>query len=518
LEARFAAGSNPTGAIATLALLFLGSLAGVLTAFGGPTVGLVLAGLLLAPLVVLLPIRWLFWVLILTTFVVAGPVQYFGKVGKIFWVPYLLGFIFLVRVILERLFSSKTNRPQSLGHRAGVGLTGFVVLYIVALGVSTLFNASPALQVLLSAKEYFFLLGAGLAVYWGQIPLYHVDLLLKKSHWFLLAQLPVVAYQRFVVAANRTGSSSWDAVVGLMSGDPEGGGASATMALIVLVIMTYHLAMRRAGVCSMAKLLLVLATGLASIALAEVKYAIILLPVALGLVYSKEIIRHPVFGTFFTTFILALSAVVLVAYQSQFSGQHTKASKSLTDYVEVTIERNSAHDSINMATGEMGRIAAFTFWWRAHGLDNPVHLFLGHGIGASRVGTVMGEEAKRYQFRLARSATVALLWEGGLIAAVAVLGLMVVIVFRGISRLGREKTPDQKAVIQTATIGTLLVLAMMPYGPDILFVSQAQLLFVLLAARVLAPRRDHSGPTISADRRLLPHWSRARIEDSGNTH
>lgn len=472
-----------------LTLSFFALASGVLIAEGGPTVGIATSALLLGAVALLIPITWMFWLLALTTFLFSGPVQYFGHIQKAFWIPYLLGLLLLLKSMVEILFA-RTSHETTPRRNHAPGVVIVFILYILALCSSTIFNLAPLFQVLLSSKEYFFLLGAGLAVYWGLVSPVQVDRLLRHSHWFLIAQLPVILYQRFVIAARRTGDSSWDSVVGLMSGDPEGGGASASMALLVLLVMTFHLAAWRTGTCRTPKLLLVLLLGLTSIMLAEVKFAIILLPMAFALVYLREIIRRPVLGAVVLTTTLALTVMILVAYQAQFSAKHTKSSRSVADYVDVVIERNTGYDSVNMATGEMGRVASLTFWWENHGADNPVHFFLGHGIGASRIGVVSGEVARRYPFKLSRSTLSALLWEGGLIAAIAALSLLGLGAIKGFSRARQENSHAQQATLKTSAIGLVLALTMMPYGPDILYVSQAQLLVILMAARILAPAMD----------------------------
>jgi hypothetical protein len=470
---------------------FLSILSGGLLGIGGAYLGALLGGMLLSVLAFAIPLGIIFWSLVLITFVIAGPVQYFGGLQKIFWLPYMLAFLFFFRVLLAKMFSrmpkqvaGHSQSAQTSPTRVFVGVN--FLIFVSGLVVASLVNLSPILQVLLSLKEYFFIVGVGFALIWGLIPASYVDRLLHYLPWFMLIQFPVIVYQHYVIAANRVGSSPWDSVVGLMSGDPMGGGASATMALIVVIGMTYQLAAYKEGLTRLPKLIGVLLLGLVSIGLAEVKLAVLLIPVAFPLVYRREILRRPVFGLFFLTIIGAMSIGLLTAYKSQFADTRIAAGNSIGAYVEDVLKKNTGPDDVNKVTGEMGRVGAFRFWAGNHSLSDPVDLLLGHGIGAVRIGTVVGEVSQRYQFELARSTLVTLLWEGGLISAVAIL---LIFGTSAISALGRSQLPedpDRKAAFTSAAIGLVLTVVMMPYGPDLIFVSQAQLIAVLLLGRVLA--------------------------------
>jgi len=453
--------------------------------FGVPF-GVGLIGLLLLVASFFIPLRFLFWLLVIITFWLSGPIQYFGHIQKIFWLPYLLGALLMGRALATQLFN-KHEPPRTEEGKAALPIFKTLLwIWLLGLVASSLFNAASPFQVLLSMKEYIFLWGGGLVLAWGLIKPEAVDRVFRHSIWFLLVQFPVILYQRFVVAAKRVGPSSWDSVVGLMSGDPEGGGASATMALIVILIMVYHLAAWRFGRCRLPLLLLVIGLGLASIMLAEVKFAVILIPIAFAMVYGRHILRRPLFGISFLLVALAMGYLIVFAYQSQFAGDGSKGSRSVDAYVEEVIERNTGDDQINFLTGEMGRIAALKFWWSNHSLGEPMHVVLGHGIGASRIGMVEGEIAKRFRFEIGRSTLVILLWEGGILAAIGLVTMLGVAVVRGFRVAQQATMPEQQTVLTTAAVGLAITLLMTPYGPDLFSVSQAQLLAILLIVRILA--------------------------------
>jgi len=481
---------------------------GLALGFFGTPFGIGLIGLLLLVASFFIPLRFLFWLLVIVTFWLAGPIQYFGHIQKIFWLPYLLGALLMGRALATQLFKKRNNSPAIQGDTALPVFKTLLWIWLLGLIASSLFNAASPFQVLLSMKEYLFLWGGGLVLAWGLINPEAVDRIFRHSVWFLLAQFPVILYQRFVVAAKRIGPSSWDSVVGLMSGDPEGGGASATMALVVILIMVYHLAAWRHGRCRLPLLLLVIGLGLASIMLAEVKFAVLLIPVAFAMVYGRHIIRRPLFGISFLVVALAMGYLIVLAYQSQFAGNGSKASRSVDAYVEEVIERNSGGDQINTLTGEMGRIAALKFWWTNHSLAEPLHVVMGHGIGASRIGMVEGEIAKRFRFEVGRSTLVILLWEGGILAATCLVAMLGFAAIRGFVAAQQATTPEQKVIMTTAAIGLAITLLMTPYGPDLFSVSQAQLLAILLIVRILAATANNAGRHPAYASMTLPQFNR----------
>lgn len=503
--------ATPTGLASYLALalaiLAMAAVSGLAIGFGGPGFGLGIAAATLAGLALFIPVTVVFWLMMAISFLAVGPAQYFGGIQKIFWLPYLLGGFMLMRAVVEHGFALHKRQGPALAHDNTLLARAMLTVFACAMVTSSVFNLAPFFQVLLSVKEYFFLWGAGLAVYWGLVRPNALQKLLDYGHWYLLLQLPVILYQRFVVAAKRGGASSWDSVVGLMGGDPTGGGASAAMALCVILVVTYNLACWRADVIKTGRMLLVLAMGMASILLAEVKLAIFLLPLACCLVYGQDIVRRPFVALSAMVLAMSLGLTVLVTYQTQFSGARGAASQSVGAYVNQVIERNSGDQQINFRTGEMGRVAALKLWLDDPKTNDPLHMLLGHGIGASRIGLVVGEVAQGFRFEIGRSSVVVLLWEGGLVATVALLLAIALAAWRGYALARAAPTSAQSVVFRTSAIGLTLTLVMLPYGPDFVSVAQAQLIAILMFATILgapaadrATRRLHLPPTGSSRR------------------
>ncbi|MRR49943.1 MAG: hypothetical protein EG825_03360 [Rhodocyclaceae bacterium] len=489
--------------------MLIAILSGVLIGVGGTQVGIVLIAGCLLVASFFISVQLTFWALLVATFVLVGPVQYFGRIGKIFWLPYLLGLLLFARAAISMFFAPKLSRSGG-GKLSPVEAP--LILFAVILVASTVLNLSPLLQVLLAAKEYFFLWGAWFVVMGGIVTVRSLDRLWGWMPWFLLLQLPAVLYQRFVIATGRQGAASWDAVVGLFGGDPDGGGASGAMAMCSVIAIAFAITHWRRQLVSGWMVLLTGGLGLATIMLAEVKVAIVLIPLAIFLIYGAELAQRPVRSLTMLFVGLLASLAVVYVYQTQFTTTATKAGRSLDAYIVDVIEKNSQVDYVDPITMQMGRVGALTFWWKEQHIEDPLQFIVGSGIGASRMGQVKGEVAQRYGFDIERSSAAILLWDSGVLGLL-VLGAAMLAGALAAFRLARQsEAAEEAAILQAIGIGLTIVLLTFPYGPDFIRVPQFQLFAILMLVRVAVAARTRArsktcaagASAVSGPRRGLP--------------
>lgn len=466
--------------------LVLAVLSGMLIGVGGKLMGAVLIGACLLAASFFVPLPLTFWILVVTTFVLVGPLQYFAGLEKIFWFPYLFGLLLLFRAAVAIVFAS---RLHEVPRQRLPWLETPLILFAFTLVASTVLNFSPILQVLVAAKEYFFLWGACFAVVGGIVAVRSLDRLWDALPWFLLLQFPAVVYQRFVVATSRIGGASWDAVVGLFGGDPQQGGASGAMAMCAVIAIAFAITHWRRGLMPGWKVLLTAGLGLATIMLAEVKLAIVLIPVAILMIYGRDLLARPMRSLAMLCAALVASFAIIYAYQSQYTTTATKAGRSLGAYIVDAFEKNTKVDYIDPITKQMGRVGAITHWWREQHAGDPLSFTIGNGIGASRLGLVKGEVARRYPFDIERSSIVILLWDSGVLGLLAVVAALLAGAGAAF-RLARQSSDEKEAAILQATgVGLSVVLLSLPYGPDFVRVPQFQLFAILLLARVAVAAR-----------------------------
>lgn len=442
------------------------------------------------------PVTAFFVAILIITFVVTGQLQYFGGIDKAYWVPYLLGAVLVVKLLAKpaRLKRRTATTGDDLSQQTSASTPPIFLLFLLffaTLIASSLINRIEPLQWLIAGKEYFFLVGIFFAIASAAISTDKIKAITNWIPWFLALQMPAVIYQRFVIAANRTGDSPWDAVVGLFGGDPQSGGASGTMALFSLVSIAVALEARKAGTFTLRRTALTIVLALAACALAEVKMIIVLLPVTVLLTFSNKILRKPVQGLVILALTGTMAAGILALYQLQFTSTATRAGTSLSDYVDNIIQSNSSTKIASVGLPEMGRISSLVYWWNAQDASNPAAALIGHGIGSSRLGTLyVGAMVKQHHLRLARSTLTALLWESGIIGATSLVVAILICALR--LRRQPSGTIEAKGEWLNKAAGTtlLLILLTLPYGLDLIEVSQLQIVLLImlgLAAKQYLP-------------------------------
>lgn len=489
------AASAALRAVALSVVLVLGALvAGAGVALIGVPFAALVTGAVVGGFALFVPLPWLMWLMFGLTFVVIGSAQYFGGVNKAFWAPYLLGALMMLRVPMERYRASISvagaELRQGLPLDAGLFSVMVALFFTIALA-STLFNLSPWLQLFVSAKEYLFLWSICFLVAAG-----HAGAGFERRVWLALLwlaplQVPVVLYQRFVVATSRQGSSAWDAVVGLFGGDPEGGGASAAMAFFVMFCALLALSLWRSRQLRLRYVVAVVVSALLCIALAEVKAVILLLPLAIAALFRRELLRRPFQAAAFVLSGVVLSVGLIVAYQAQFASDRSTAGRSIEAYTRLMLERATDTDSFQRDRARMNRTTALVYWWQNHQVSDPVRFFLGDGIGATRVGSLaVGETARRHPYRLNTTTASQLLWETGLLGLAATAGLLLA----GMQMAGRASrdpslTGEQRAVAAAAQPMLLITLLGVAYNTDFIGTPPAQLLAMLLLGYLYRLRR-----------------------------
>jgi len=465
-----------------LFLLAFAVLSGAATALAGPFAVFAFGGILVGAVALILPLRWLVVALVILSFVVTGQLTYFAHIDKALWLPYLLAALLLIRFPLDRMQRSRHSRYESnSAPKTPTALKAFITLYLATVVASTLINASPPLQVFVSSKEYLFLWGLYLVCAAGLIKPELVVRIWVWLPWLMVLQLPLIFYQRFVVMPLRIGTgSAFDAVVGAFGGNPFGGGASGAMGMFCVIGIVIALARWRAHFIPGWQAVLLICAGLLSIGLAEIKFMVLLLPVAFGLLFVRELARKPIQGVIMISVGFVLAFGILLGYKAQY-GLQTKGGQTTQEYFERMFQKNTDIDFVDMRTRQIGRVASVVFWYHEHDFRDPARLLLGHGAGASREGSfVVGDAQARYGFQLTRSSVGILLWEVGLIgtlAYIAMLGAAYMALFRQSGESWRS--PESKATSASMAVAVAVFALSIPYDPSIMIGHQLMVLLML---------------------------------------
>jgi len=464
--------------------LVVGMLGGLAVALFGKMATLFFSVLIVGFFGLLVPVRMMVPALVVMSFLVAGQLTYFARIDKALWLPFLIGLLLLIRYPFDLMQRAPGNSHQfEFEPKLGFAIKASLFVYFATLAASTAINMVGPLQILVSAKEYFFLWVLLLILSFGLVRPELIEKIWHWLPWLMVFQIPLILYQRFVIAPSRAirhMGAEWDAVVGAFGGNPEGGGASGAMGMFCVVAMAYTVARWRRGLIGGFPAGVLVLCGFASIALAEVKFAVLLLPLAFAVIYVRQFLKKPIETAFAMMAVLVISFSVLVLYKTQFSGDGE--SQTVGEYVTNTFQsRSNDDDFVNYRTGELGRKAALVFWKQQHGVYALDKLLIGHGAGASRVGDmVVGEAAKRWPFNIARSSLAILLWETGLIGSLAVIA-MLSFAFLGLFRFVSDErlSHEQQSLAAGMSVAVMTVAASLPYNTDFLFAHQTQILLLL---------------------------------------
>lgn len=464
--------------------VLLALIGGLGTAVMGQTATVILAALVLGFFGLFLPLALFLPALLLVSFVLTGQMQYFARIDRALWLPFLVGALLMVRFPFD-LMQRRIGHPEQAAFKPASPASVKVMLFIyfTTLMATSAINGIEPLQLLVSFKEYLFLWSLFLVISFGLLAPHHIERVWNLLPWLMLAQLPIVLYQRLVVVPSRAArgvGAEWDAVVGAFGGNPEGGGSSGAMGLFCVISIALVVARWRRGLLPGWQALVLGLSGFISIALAEIKFAVLLLPVALVALYFRQLTRKPVEGFFAILLAFIVSFSVLVAYKTQFALEGER--QTVGEYLDSIVgSRSNEGDFVNYRTREMGRVAAIRFWWQQHGMDQPDKLLIGHGAGASRVGDlVVGEAARKWPFNIGRSTLAVMLWEVGLVGTVAFCSMLLFAFIRAFRFSGDERLSAQQQTLSASmAIAVMIIAAGIPYNTDVILSHQLQLMLML---------------------------------------
>lgn len=487
-----------------LMMLTVAVLGGLLIGLAGLWAAVLLVGALLFVPVMLLPWSWLLALLLLLVFTVIGPLQYLAGMGKAFWLAYGLAALLGVRLLVDAAAGAGSGwtgvlRPGPGSQAVRLALAGLALAVTVSVLAGLAAGIAP-MQWLVGGKEWFLLWGVPAAFMLGLLNWRGLQRLWAWSVAWLWLQLPVVVWQRFAVAPRRGGDSPWDAVVGLFAGQAWGGGGSGTMALLSLwaaslVVMAWRAGQARGGWAVAAVL-----PAAAACALAEVKVALVLLPV-LGVaaawpsgIHKPDSAPGWRGAALLTLAAIGLSVALLLAHQAQFGSARSGSSQTVEGYVAMIVERNVDDTVMADPHGQLTRVGALKWWWqRQQAADVPGWL-IGHGPGASRRSmTAVGELARGSRVDLARSSASVLLWETGV---VGLLGWAVGLGAMSVAAWQMRRVPALQPhgwLLQAAAALGLLGLLSLPYGADFFAAPHLPVALMVGMGIVLGARRELAG-------------------------
>jgi hypothetical protein len=469
-------------------------LAGMLIGSGNLLLLAPIAGVAGLAMVLMLPVTWTIWALFFGSMFVVGPVVYFAKLDAARWITPALGMA-LVVPLLVRVVGRPTREQVRTETPAMMWWLG---LFLISLVFSTVID-SPRLGEIINAPRYY-LIGVPLLLLLagGAFSPDNFERAWRYLVWLGLLQLPVALVQYFIFAKRNIRSAAWDAVVGTFPGNSEGGGASAGMGVFLITAFVVALSLWRRGHLKARYMVAMCVGAILTVALAEVKAVVLLIPVAAGLLFFKELRRKP----WQALLALGLSVVLmfgLLTFYAQVQYADRAAAWSVGTAPRSPLEsiKNQFDpDTVGKWTPTMGRMAALVDWWDQNVKAGDVqHALFGYGAAATQANKIgVGELTSRFRYQLDYTSSVMLLWETGIMGhAFLLIGMLVAAATA--SRLSKAPgVPDVHQAILHATAVALVIHAItLPYRSFVLVTAPNQILLVLMLGYAAFWSREVSG-------------------------
>jgi hypothetical protein len=491
---------RPKPLVSTERLWVLVSLAvagaiGALAAFGSVTYAAPIVALLSVIALLSIPVSWQIWALSTSCFLISGPLIYFMKLDAARWLPLLLA----LGLYLPLIFSSLRFRLAG-GPGIWPAFMGMLVLFIACISFGSLYESPRLSELITAARSYLAYWSIVFVIGIGLVREQHIHAMWKFLLAMALLQLPVTFYQHFFVSKASMRVASWDAVVGTFPGNPEGGGASAGMGVFILIMVVWVLAMWRRKVLGGHWVAFMVVSTVVTMALAEIKAVVLLIPVAVAMVFYKEVLQRPLQSFAALLVGAAMVAGLLAGYQALYYDKGFTLAKNSSGSPLESIE-NQLNPSRVLETEngliQMSRAALMADWWQRNVTKGDFeHALLGYGVGAtssSRLGP--GELVGKYPFAIDMTTTTILLWETGL-AGHILLALTLLMAANSASRSSKDaRVPTvHQATLQAVSIGLILLTATMAYKNFILRTSPSQFLLVFMLGQTLYWSRKLNTP------------------------
>lgn len=462
--------------------LFTAAAMGLLAAKGQPTYTILFAGALSGLFLMTQPIV-LLWLVLVCTLVVAGSVMYFiPTIEKAWWAVYLMGAMLFVPAILTQITHREPAPPTNFSP------TATAALFFMVFGLlSTVVNKSPTWQVVLEIKSLFLFAGIWAAL--ASLPIGKETM----KRWLtgfavigLIQWLPALYQYIFVRSSRLMGGlesvTASDSVVGTFGGSMESGGLTGALAAYLIMLIVMFLSFYRDGLLRGRRLVLFILLLGTPLLFMEVKVIFLYLPITLFILY-KDTLRHRPLSFFTGTLsIVALLALLLLAYQT-FHWSST--GRDLTSNVEQLFSYSFEEQAGDSAyeDGVMTRREVVEFWWHKHSLNDPIPLFLGHGLGSSRTqGLTIGNIAtQHFPKQIDRTGLAHFLWDVGLLG-VTIFLLLLVSAYRTASRLARSPRLDpwQRSLARGLQAIVPMLLISFAYRSDIPYAAPMMFLFMTI--------------------------------------
>jgi hypothetical protein len=263
-----------------------------------------------------------------------------------------------------------------------------------------------------------------------------------------------------------------------MSGSMTGGGLDDALALLVCIVLTGILAAWRGGLLRTSYMALLSVMVIIPVLFSENKIIVVYFPVVF-LVVGWDYIRSRPHAMVLAGLAmpLLLFGVLVGHYHLHWSSQYDDLETAVEKNFLYSFEEKSSEDRARL--GNMTRREAVEFWWESHTVFHPDTLFLGHGLGSSRLNStvVSSKTVREYGGRdLAKTGLSQLLWETGLIGTLLFFWALLAAAQHA-RKIAQTVESMDRVMLRTIQAGLLMMAISLLYKGSLL--NAAQMGFLL---------------------------------------
>ena len=425
------------------------------------------------------------WIVLVGTLLISGPlVMHFPEARRLPWLFSMMGFLLAAASTLY------IGSGRSLQRNEAPAFVTLSIVFIAFVIMNAFIGDGAAEEKVTAMKRWL--------QYWGVLFIFAAAPFTPQQvgRWVLavlaisLVQLPLALYQRIQLVPLRANMPGRvvpiDIVTGTLEADMWGAGNNNTMAYLLIVVGVGLLSAYRDGAISGRKLLLLLTIVAIPLGLGETKMVLVFLPIAFLAAYGDLVRKRP--AMFGLASIAAAGVIALFVYV--YVGLHGTDGRtmSINERIKENLEYNVGTAGYH-GGGSLNRSNVVPFWWRQHGLSNPVDTVFGHGIGASFYSeTDPGHVDRRYAgYHVALTGLSTLLWDVGLFGTALYLAILLVAGLTSIKLLARAKPGLDRAVCRALVASVFLQLMLVPLA-ELMFVAPSTELLQALTLGLIAWR------------------------------
>ena len=431
------------------------------------------------------------WAIIIGTLALSGPlIMHLPELRQLPWLFSMLGLLLAGASTLYIGSGAKLRRNDAPPH---VAMAVAFVVYVIA----TSFIGEGALDEKISAMKRWFQFW-GLLLIFATMPFTVKQV--RRWVWALLAialiQLPFALYQRIELVPLRLNMPDRvvpiDIVTGTLEAELWGAGNNNTMAYFLVVAAVGLIVAYRDGALRLSRCLLGLALVGIPLGLGETKMVLLFLPVAFLVAFGDLVRKQPVkfaFASAFAAGVIALFGFIYVAFQDS-DGRSISIESRIIENLEYNIGDKGHHGG-----GSLNRSNVVPFWWRQHGLQDPIRTTLGHGIGASFSSNsdpgVIDRQYSGYSVGLTGLST--LLWDVGILGAAMYIGILCVAGIAGVSLMRRSR-PGLDHAFCSALTASVFLQVLLVLVADLMFQAPSTQVLLMLTLGMIAWRWRSTEP------------------------